>query len=148
MSLTWFRMEPGRPVEGRCGFWMLIGWGSCGKSRDGYCWGSHGIFVGVNRRGTRLSRFSSETCGEISLRGTRRLGRWHWFWKIWSGELRRFGVVNMDCPLQSIIFVCQLILVGDAANTKGPLSSRCQLGGSLRRGGHKFFPNPNYLLST
>ena len=69
MSLTLLRIEPGRPAAGRCGFWTLIGWGSCGKSSDGYCWsgrGSHGSFVGVSRRGTRLRRFLSETFREIS----------------------------------------------------------------------------------
>ena len=46
-------------------------------------------------------------------------------------------MINMDCPLQSIVFVSHLILVGDGANAKGFFPSGCQLGGSLRRGGER-----------
>ena len=46
-------------------------------------------------------------------------------------------MINMDCSLQSIVFISHLIVVGDAANAEGSFPSRCQLGGSLRRGGER-----------
>ena len=44
-------------------------------------------------------------------------------------------MINMDCSLQSIIFVSHLIFVGYAADAIGSFSSGCQLGGLLWRGG-------------
>ena len=69
--------------------------------------------------------------------GRRLFDRWHWFWKVWSGELRGFGVVYVDRSLQSTIFVNHLVLVGYAADAIGSFPSGCQLGGSLGRGGER-----------
>ena len=129
MRLIWLRVESWRSATG---FWMLIGWGSWRRSSDGHCgsgWGSHGSFAGGNRWSMRLSRFPSEASGNIPQRRPWCFCRRHWFWQIWSSKLRGFCVVDMDCPLQSIILVCHFILIRDTANTKGSLTPECQLGG-------------------
>ena len=43
-------------------------------------------------------------------------------------------MINMDCSLQSIVFVSHLILFEDVANAEGYFPSGYKLGGSLRRG--------------
>ena len=58
----------------------------------------------------------------------------HWFWQIQSGELGRLGVVYVDCAFQSTIFVDHLVFIGDVADSIGLFPSRCQLGGTFRRG--------------
>ena len=46
-------------------------------------------------------------------------------------------MVNVDCLLQSVIFVSHLVLVGYAANAIGSFPSGCQLGGLLGSGGER-----------
>ena len=46
-------------------------------------------------------------------------------------------MVNVDCSLQSVVFVSHLVLIGYAADAIGSFPSGCQLGGSLGRGGER-----------
>ena len=68
---------------------------------------------------------------EDNLEGAWRFCWRHWFWQIRSGELGRFGVVYVDCELQSTIFVNCLVFVRDAADSIGSFPSRPQLGGTF-----------------
>ena len=46
-------------------------------------------------------------------------------------------MINMDCSLQSIVFISHLIFIGYAADAIGSFPSGCQLGGSLSQGGER-----------
>ena len=68
-----------------------------------------------------------ETSGEIPQWRARFFYRWHWFWQIRSGKLRRFSVIYVNRTLYFAIFVNHLILVGCAADTIGSFPSGAYL---------------------
>ena len=44
-------------------------------------------------------------------------------------------MIDVDSSFHSIVLVCYLVVVGDAADAEWSFPSGCQLGGSFGRGG-------------